>query len=285
MVQKGRRWLDKLPSGSSWDRLYHLTLFAYAHRRLPRRNSGLFNDYLYFLKTSGELLDILRQVTSDKFLMKEFVQKNCGDGFVLDTIGVYGSVDLLEQNLPLEECVVKPTHHSGFVAFVEHGRTFLKPGERSLLLSSLNSSPYSTSREHNYRYLRRQLICEPMLRSGKSTKDYKIFCYRGEPKIIQVDSDRHDHHKRNLYTDRWVPLDIRYNFPLGDPESAPPALDRMLEISRVLSEEFEFVRVDFFVDGDRFYVGELTHCPESAHGRFSKSASERLFADILFDDQ
>jgi hypothetical protein len=56
----------------------------------------------------------------------------------------------------------------------------------------------------------------------------------------------------------------------------------MVEAARVLAADFEFVRVDFFIDGDNFYVGELTHCPESAHGRFGSRESEDLFSSILF---
>jgi hypothetical protein len=35
--------------------------------------------------------------------------------------------------------------------------------------------------------------------SGTELKDYKFFCFDGEPRLIQVDFDRFRNHKRNLY--------------------------------------------------------------------------------------
>ena len=56
----------------------------------------------------------------------------------------------------------------------------------------------------------------------------------------------------------------------------------MIKVAQLLSEPFDFVRVDFFIVGTEFFVGELTHCPESAHGRFKDLQSEKLFSEILF---
>lgn len=283
MPRYARRLLDRLPHNSLGDTLYLFLIFVYAHRRLPRKTSGLFNDYLYRLKISSELFDILRQVTSDKALVKSFAREKCGAGLTLDTLGVFESMDALEANLPAQPCVIKPAHGSGSVVFLEEGRTTLTNSERETLRAALRSSPYEEARERNYAFLRRRLICEPMLPSGRETRDYKFFCFKGEPRLVQVDSDRHTRHRRNIYTAEWQPVEIEYNFPLGPWEEAPKHLEGMLDTARNLSEPFEFVRVGFFVDGEKYYVGELTHCPESAHGRFAESNAEKRFSELLFD--
>lgn len=38
----------------------------------------------------------------------------------------------------------------------------------------------------------------------------------------------------------------------------PSCYDEMCKIAKVLAEPFPHCRVDFFVLGDRFYIGELT---------------------------
>ena len=259
-------------------------MFLYAQNRLPKRKSRLFNDYLFFLKISPEILDIFRQITSDKIMVKEFIFKICGSDLTLDTVAIFESVEDIELTTLPKPCVIKPAHHSGSVVFVEKGQKVLTDGQKSTLMYALASSPYTSAREGNYRYLRARLICEPMLPEAELTKDYKIFCYKGIPRLVQVDSERHANHKRNIYKVDWTALDIKYNFQNGETEPAPDCLSEMLKTSQLLSSWFEFARIDFFVSEGKFYVGEITHCPESAHGRFGDIQNEKLFSEILFSE-
>lgn len=277
-----RSLLNLLPYGGGGDKIFIFIMFIYANRRLPRRSSCLANDYFYFLKNSSDILDAYRQLTSDKILVKEFIEERVDSKFIVKTLGIFDSIDQIDVRSLSKPCVLKPAHSSGSVVFIKEGQTAFSPVDRKKLVKSLQSSPYKEAREANYRYLRARIICEPMLSEGEKIKDYKIFCFRGEPRLIQVDSDRHSDHKRNIYTTNWTPLDVTYNFPTGRWETAPSCLSEMLRVARVLSGQFEFVRVDFFIDGSDLYVGELTHCPESAHGRFKHRSDEALFSKILF---
>lgn len=277
-----RRLSNHIPRGRLGDRLFLFAIFMYAHKRIPHRKSGLFNDYLYFLKTSGELMDILRQYTSDKILVKSFVAERCGKEATLPHSRIFDEISKIDVDELPKPCVLKPSHSSGSVVFVDVDQESLTEDDLDKLRTALATSPYTTAREANYKHLRRRIVCEPMLPSGEATKDYKVFCYQGEPKAVQVDSERHSDHKRNLYTASWQPIDISYNFPIGEWERAPDNLSLMKDLSRRLSEEFEFVRVDFFKDGDKVYVAELTHCPESAHGRFESREAERRFSSLIF---
>lgn len=277
-----RRFINALPFGGVFDDIFIFLMFFYAHRRIPRRSSMLFNDYLYFLKSSSKISDILRQITSDKIMVKDFVRQRCGDALTVDTIAVFENVDEIDISSLQKPCVLKPTHSSGTVVFIRDGKEELTDVEDKALRDSLRSSPYKSSREGNYRYLRPRIICEPMLPLGEGTKDYKFFCYRGEPRLVQVDSNRHVKHMRNVYSADWTPLQLEYNFPLGEWEPKPACLPDMIRIARSLAAPFEFVRIDFFIVENAVFVGEVTHCPESAHGRFSSREDERVFSQILF---
>jgi hypothetical protein len=92
------------------------------------------------------------------------------------------------------------------------------------------------------------LLSEP----GRAVpRDYKIFCFRGVPAFIQVDTDRFVGHKRNLYSPRWRELDCAVRSPRSrTPTPRPEKLDEMLAIASQLAADFSFIRVDFFeVDG------------------------------------
>lgn len=277
-----RKALNALPYGSWTDRLYHFVIFLYAHKRIPYKKSGLANDYFYFLKSSGNLLDVYRQMTSDKFLVKDYIKTKIGEELTVPTIAEFSSTDEINVAALPKPCVIKPSHSSGSVVFIYENDKKLTSQQELTLKNALHDSPYKSARESNYRYLRPRLICEPMLPEAENIKDYKFFCFLGEPRLIQVDSERHKYHKRNVYTAKWKPLNIKYNFPFGAWDKEPYCLADMVRVARTLSEPFEFVRVDFFISGDKFYVGELTHCPESAHGKFDSLESERIFSSILF---
>ncbi|WP_415336190.1 ATP-grasp fold amidoligase family protein, partial [Clostridium perfringens] len=108
----------------------------------------------------------------------------------------------------------------------------------------------------------RKIICEEFL--GENITDYKFFCFNGEPKYIYVSND--------LIHDRQAQIGFFYldgsKMPLTRddytdiPEvKLPRFYNEMLEMSKALSKDFPFVRVDFFIANNRYYFAELTFTP------------------------
>lgn len=92
-------------------------------------------------------------------------------------------------------------------------------------------------------------------------KDYKVFCFDGIPKMIEVDFDRFTlEHKRNLYSVDWIPMQTEILYPSdhGREIERPYCLDELLDLSSKLSEGIPHVRVDFYIVRDHIYFGELT---------------------------
>ncbi len=93
-------------------------------------------------------------------------------------------------------------------------------------------------------------------------RDYKFFCFHGEPKVVQVDIDRHGFHRRNLYDPDWNRLPFSILFPPFEGRVArPDPLQEMIRLARELSEGFVFARVDFYALGEAVYFGEITLHP------------------------
>lgn len=272
------RLLQRLPRTKSGDRLFHIAHFIWAHGRIPQRNSGLFNDYLFFLKTDGGLDNVLRQFTSDKELVKVWIEARLGHGFTSKTFVVLNASDLNDQEIPANS-VIKPTHLSGFVTFAIPE---LRTSELQKAQLWMDQNLYLTSREANYKNLKPKLIVEELIADPSEIVDYKVFCFRGEPKIIQVDVGRHSSHRRTLYTADWELLDITYSKPKGGDIPRPALLTQMLSAAKILARDFESLRVDFYLSEGRLLVGELTHCPEQAHGRFGSTHEESHFSEIYF---
>jgi hypothetical protein len=93
--------------------------------------------------------------------------------------------------------------------------------------------------------------------------DYKIHCLNGIPEFVLLCSERNKELKLNLYDLNWNPIyEIQGKHKNNKEFPKPSKLKRMIEISRILSEDFKFVRVDLYQIGDKIYFGELTFTPD-----------------------
>lgn len=279
-----RRLLLHLPPIRIFDILIARVLFFVAHRRAPVKNNHLINDIFYRIKTDKSIESPLRQICSDKHLAKIFAKGLTGLDLSPKTLLKIDSYEeFSEENIP-DKCVIKPTHLSGCIYF-DRQSSPLSSHDLSMIRDWFRTNMYrDLSREKNYRYLSPCVICEEIIDSPDNIKDYKVFCYKGIPKFIQVDVGRHSKHKRRMYDSHWNPLEIIYNKPLADVEDRPSKLDEILEISGRISSIFEFMRVDFYITDDRVFLGELTSVPENAHGRFKSVDDERMLAKLLTEN-
>lgn len=275
--------LRLLPYGRWGDFLYTLAYFVYAQRRLPRRNSGLFNDYMFFLRNSAEMADALRQITSDKVYAKLFIDQIVGRRVTPETYAVFDSVEQIRRGELPERCVLKPAHGTGGVVFLEHGDAEISPAEYDGLRRALASDLYRENREVNYKHLRRRIICEQLMAGAAEVKDYKLFYREGRLKFIQVDSGRHDDHRQNFYDSAWNRIEVVYNNnPTGEWEPVPPTFGEMSAIAEKLAQHFTSARIDFYLGDGAVFVGEITHCHNNANGIFATIEQERAISRVFF---
>ena len=139
-------------------------------------------------------------------------------------------------------------------------------------------------REWAYKNVENRIICEEYLESPESygLNDYKVFCFNGVPKLIQVDYDRFTEHKRNLYTPQWVFIDEKVAYE-NDPCAnipKPQNLEEMLACARKLSNGFPHVRVDFYSIGERLVFGELTFYHGAGYLKFENEEFEKKLGNL-----
>ena len=267
---------DLTPCSPWTDRLYFWLRFRKMHGRSPRSgDAATFSDYLYDMKINGSLLDPLRQLVSDKEYIKQYTNGIVGEQHTLKTLQVLSSPTQIDKfSLPRVPCVIKPTHLSGEIFICsEHNQ---KP-DTALMKKWLRTNYYVRKRELNYRYLQPKIIVEEFFSvDGKTApRDYKIFCFHGIPRFVQVDIDRFANHERNYYDTQWNKLDFSCKRPTSKRiVPKPRSLATMLDVAAKLSWAFSFVRVDLYAIGEQVKVGELTNCPESGDFPFEPSAAD-----------
>jgi len=270
-----RRWL---PFNETGDRLYHRLNFMRKHQRAPN-GAMLWNDVWYRMKTSEEILDPLRVFVSDKEHVKQFVKEQLGDEYNVPTIAVLRSAAEVDVFDFPADCCIKPTHASGQVILRTNG----SPVDRERIKRWFGIDYYRSGREWNYRGLDPKVIVEPLIFGATNVEDFKIFCFRGEPRLIQVDIDRHIDHTRKFFDVEWNEQDFSIIYPRSTADFPRPAsLQKMLAAARKLSAPFSFVRIDLYSDGDQVLVGEITNCSENAGGFFVPRSAERRASELMF---
>ena len=197
---------------------------------------------------------------ADKVKVYDYV-KECGlESILVKRYGVYDKLDEIDLSKLPDEFVIKNNSDSGGFFLCRDKKHFKKGAKQ--VYKKMKKDYSNVKLEWPYHYIEKKLLIEELIKTedGKAPKDYKFFCFNGEPKFLFVVSDR----AKNCYFDffdlEWNHLDCyqgyNYNSPVR-PEK-PNNLKEMIEYAKKLSKPFPFVRVDFYSENNRVYFGELT---------------------------
>jgi len=209
---------------------------------------------------------------ADKYEVRQHVATRVGEWPLNDLYGVWEDpADINFEELP-DSFVLKVTSGSGPNILCKEKSLLNIEEARSQLRSWMRENEYWIGREWAYKDIKPRVICEKFLADdqGHIPSDYKLFCFHGEPRFVQVDTDRFTNHRRDLFGLDWKLLPFQYSYPASDIQvSRPQHLDTMLSLARALSDGFPFVRVDFYSMRERVVFGEMTWYPEGGMGRFN----------------
>lgn len=229
-------------------------------RTLNLQNPQKFNDKIQWLKLNW--YDPIAKQCVDKDLVREYVADKVGDTYLNEVYDVYTNLNEISLNKLPDKFVLKGTHGSAFNIVCSNKSDLNWNTEFKKMKRWLNTDYFWLSREWVYKDLKPKIVSEKFLSdsTGKPPMDYKIFCFHGEPRLIQVDVDRFGTHKQNFYDTEWNFRDVKIwcdnekDIVIPKPEN----FDKMMEISRELSKDFPHVRVDLYnIDGVILF-GELT---------------------------
>lgn len=269
-----------LPYNDISDTLLNNLSFLISHKRFPQ-NRYYFNDYLFKIKNTNEILNPIRQFVSDKYLVKDYVRAKVGEKYNVPTIAIFNNYqDLKKFDFP-ENCCIKPTQASQAVILRKNNEKIdIAQTEKWFELNY-----YKNTREKNYKYLKPKVIVEPLIFDSTDLMDYRLFCFNGQVKLICIDVGKFTGYKRIFYTKDWVKQDFSLKYPLYEGELVKPMnLDEMIMIAEKLSSELDFVRIDLYSDGENCLVGEITNCHAAASQSFVPLAAEKKASKIIFGD-
>lgn len=231
-------------------------------KELNIENPQTFSEKLQWLKIYNR--HDLQTKMVDKVEVKKYVAELIGEEYIIPTLAVYDTPDQIDfESLP-NQFVLKCTHDSGGVVVCKDKSTLNKEEVRGKFGKWLKTNYFYQNREWPYKNVKPRIIAEQYMEdeSGYELKDYKWFCFNGEPKALFIATDRGMENEETKFD--FYDMDFNHlPFTNGHPNASklprkPKGFDKMKELAAKLSVGEPHVRVDFYDINGCVYFGELT---------------------------
>lgn len=230
-----------------------------------------FNEKIQFRKIySSDEEKKLYAICSDKYKVRKYVADRIGEEYLIPLLIVTEKLTLdIWKKLP-DECVIKANHNSGPVQIISNKNKIVAKEIIDEINFQLEIDYGVVSLESYYSLIERKVVVEKLLKNknGKSLDDYKFYCFNNnkETKIlIQVISNRTENgYEVNFYDENWEKLNFHFGGSLAKNKiEKPEKLEKMIEIAKKLSKDFDYSRIDLYNLDGKIYFGEITFCPNS----------------------
>jgi len=252
-------------------------------KSLNLKNPVTYNEKLQWLKLYDRRPEYTKLV--DKYEVRSYIAEQIGEQYLIPLLGVYDSFDEIDFDALPSEFVLKPTHTSGDFYLCKNKSEF-KPFELKKEVSAwLKRNYYLEHREWPYKNVKPRIICEKYMvdESGVELKDYKFFCFHGEPKFLYVISSRRNDKRMDFFDLSFDQLPIRLD-PFKNSAKTikrPVGFEEMVRLSKILSKDLRHVRVDFYNINGTIYFGELTFYPSSGLKRFEPEEFDKIVGNYI----
>lgn len=251
---------NKIVASFFSDKLYLKIKYRLIMRKkLNLKNPQTFNEKLQWLKLYDRNPEYTKMV--DKYEVRKYIAETVGEEYLIPLLGVWDKFEDIDFDVLPDQFVLKCTHDSGGLVICKDKLKLDFDVAKKKIKKSLKRNYFWQSREWPYKNVNPKIIAEEYMvdESGTELKDYKIFCFNGEPKFLFVATDR-------PYDTRFDFFDMEFNhLPFlnghlnADRElNRPDGLEKMIEIAKKLSKNMKQVRIDFYDINGKVYFGEIT---------------------------
>lgn len=238
---------------------YYLRMGKSLHLKKPQT----YNEKIQWLKLYGR--SEIESMLCDKYAVKQFISEKIGEKYIIPLIGAWQNPDDIDFGQLPDRFVLKCTHNSGLgMCICKDKRLLDEKKVREELRKGINQDFYLPSRDKCYKGILHRIIAEEYKVDSITgeLRDYKFFCFDGEPKLLFIASGR----DKGEHAVTFDFFDMNYNhlpFTNGHPNAKvtpekPLCFEEMKDLAAVLSQGFPHVRVDFYEADGQVYFGEFT---------------------------
>ena len=248
-------------------------------------NPTTIQDKLAWLNIYDE--NPLKTKCADKIKLHEYCKEKLGKDICVPILHVYDKVEDINWDELPEQFVMKCNHGSGMNIIVKNKKELdIEKAKKDLTLWMNDDFSIRNGFEAHYHDIERKIFVEKYMEvNGDIPYDYKFLCFNGKPKLVQVFGERFNANRHMNYYD----MDFNYvdlvrtdfkNIPNAN-HKKPKNFKEMKEFARTLSEDFKFVRADFYEINGKVYLGELTFTPGAMAFKYENDDDNKRVGDLL----
>lgn len=242
-------------------------------------NPRTFNEKLQWLKLYYRCPEFSNMV--DKYRVRELIQSTIGEQYLIPLLGVWESASEIDFDKLPDQFVLKCNHDQGSVIVCRDKSKLDYDKVIATLNKKLKRNHYWATREWPYKNVKSCIICEQYMANSDDDdelSDYKVLCFSGKAKIIEVHKSRFSNRTQDFYDTNWNKLDIRQIGINASKEvmDRPVFLDKMIELSELLSNQYPHLRVDWYFSNSMLLFSELTFYDGGGFDPFYDDYDEKI---------
>lgn len=252
---------------------------------LNLENPTTFNEKLQWLKLHNRKEEYVTLV--DKYAVKEYVAKQIGEEYVIPTIGKWDKPSDIEWDKLPNQFVLKTNHDgggNGIVVCKDKSKLNKRKALRELR-HSFYRNVYLIGREWPYKKVKKCVFAEQYMEDKQlgELRDYKFYCFNGEPKVMLIALDRASGTtKMNYYDMDFNLIDLHQGHPHANfPIKKPKCFEEMKQIVTKLSQNMPTVRMDLYEVNGKVYFGEFTFFDSGGTGSFYPFEWDKIFGEWI----
>ncbi|MCC3862734.1 glycosyl transferase [Terrisporobacter petrolearius] len=267
-------------------KLFVFLNYTIRHKRIPNmRNPQRYTEKLQLKMIGNQMIKYTDFV--DKYKVRGYIEEKIGEKYLINLVGVYDNVEEIDFNSLPNQFVLKTNHGSGYFIICKE-KQLLNIDECKIKLTKwMKENFYNKCKEKQYKNINRKIICEELICDlNDNFLDCRVYCFNGRPEFIQIDEGFSDGNtKRNHYDLEWnlLKMKMKYDFIERNIEK-PQKLNEIITLSEKLSQEFDFVRVDFYLSDEKIYFSELTFSPAGGRQKLEPDKYDFILGEKLVLD-
>lgn len=250
-------------------------------KKLNLKKPRTFNEKINWLKIFEYPSDKRIIRCADKYKMHSFLEEKKLKKYDVKLLGVWDSANEINFNDLPNKFVLKCNHGSRYNIICKDKSKFDKKSAILKLNKWLSEDFGLVSGELHYSMIPRKIICEEYL--GENIKDFQVWCSNGKILFTVYINNPHGENSKITLDEDWNELPFVTSLPkISENIKKPKYLKEMLEISKSISKEFTFLRMDFYILNDEnIKISELTFSPASGFVQWNPSNADIKYGEML----
>ena len=257
--------------------------FKMNKKKLNIENPKTFNEKIQWLKLYDSTP--IKTYLTDKYLVRKWVRDKIGEEYLIPLLGKFNKFDEIDFEILPNRFVIKCNHGSDYNIIVKDKSQLNLTDVKSKLYKWMNENyAYRNGLELQYRDIEHKIIVEKYIDDGiDELIDYKFHCFDGEPKFISMDSDKYKGYNINFYDLKWEQITYKINTHSSKNHSykKPKLLEKMIELSKILSEGFAYSRIDLYNIDEKIYFGAITFTPSNETKEIKSDRYDRRLGSFI----